>query len=161
MASKGKAKKDKRRKKQKRKYRKLEQRLRESGLLEEKKLLYEPRDQVKMSQVIIDFIEPYLDSVDTYREHDNLVAFAVLIWNTALLPQNEQKAMIREILGIFSRTDAKELKPIIEEMIERKKKYFSDNRRFIVEYDLAESKDGFRLSVVSTSKNSPTDDKVH
>jgi hypothetical protein len=121
-------------------------------LLEGRTVIYQPQGKAKMSQVIIDYIEPYLDSVDTYIEYDNLVGFAVLVWNIALLPQNEQKKFISEILGNFSQTDALKLKPILEELLRRKKNHFADNKRFIVEYDLTESNDGFHLFVVSTLK---------
>ena len=133
------------------KFEMLMNKLKKEGLLPEgQKVVFQPSGEVKMSEVITSFIEPYLEIVHTYEEHNKLMALAVVAWNAALLPKDKQKEMVDEIIGSLSLSDTEGLKQIIEAMIERKRRYFPDNTRFIAEYHLSESREGFHLSVASS-----------
>ncbi|MBC8462076.1 MAG: hypothetical protein H8D67_29255 [Deltaproteobacteria bacterium] len=76
----------KKRRKNKDKYGKLVSKLKQRGLLKEKEILYQPSGEVKMSEVIMDFIEPYREYANTYEAHRKLITLALLAWNAALLP---------------------------------------------------------------------------
>jgi hypothetical protein len=104
-----------------------------------------------MSEVIIDFIEPYLEYADTYESHKKLITLALVAWNAALLPKDEQKAMLEEVVGSLklSTSDTEGMINIIEEMIERMNTYFADYTRTILDYQLSYAEEGFHLSVAS------------
>jgi hypothetical protein len=141
----------KKRRKNKDKYGKLVSKLKQRGLLEEKEILYQPSGEVKMSEVIMDFIEPYREYANTYEAHRKLITLALLAWNAALLPENEQKAMVEKVVGSLklSKSDTEGMMNIVEEMIERKNKYFVDYTRTILDYQLSYAEEGFHLSVAS------------
>jgi hypothetical protein len=45
---------------------------------------------------------------------------------------------------------AEELKRFVETMMERKRRYFPDNKRVILEYHISETREGYYLTVAST-----------
>jgi hypothetical protein len=122
------------------------------GLVEGQRIVFEPAGEVKMSEVIESFVEPYAEFANTYEEYDKLIGLAVVAWNAALLPKRKQRAKIRKNVGALSLpdSDTQDLVEIVEMMMKRKRKYFSDNTRAIVEYHLSETRYGFHLSVAST-----------
>lgn len=113
---------------------------------------YEPSGVAKMSQVVIDFIEPYVEYAETCEAYQKLVMIAIVAWNTTLLPEKEQKPMVKKMIKSLSlpRSDARDTKGIIEELIKRKNKHFAEHTRTIVDYQVTETRDGFHLSVAST-----------
>ena len=60
--------------------------------------------------------------------------------------------MVKKMIKSLSlpRSDARDTKGIIEELIERKNKHFAEHTRTIVDYQVTETRDGFHLSVAST-----------
>jgi hypothetical protein len=152
MASKRKTKKKKRRKTRPDKYAKLIDKLKGRGLVEGQKIVFEPAGEAKMSEVIESFVEPYAEFANTYEEYSKLIGLAVVAWNAALLPKRKQRAKIRKNVGALSLpdSDTQDLVKIVEMMMKRKRRYFSDNTRAIIEYHVSETRDGFHLSVAST-----------
>jgi hypothetical protein len=143
------AKKKRGREKRSREFGQLMSKLKESGFLEEKEVVFEPGGEEKMSEVIMSFVEPYRDYAHTYEELNKLITLAIVAWNAALLPKDEWKEMVDKISSSFSPSDAEDFKQITEMLVERKRRYFSDNKRLILDYHLSESREGFHLSVAS------------
>ena len=111
----------------------------------------QPGGEEKISEVLMEFIEPYIKSLKTDEEHKKLITLAIVAWNTALLPEEEQQEMVDEALSKAVPPDTRTpLKRIMNQLIERKKKYFSDNKRFILGYELSRSGESLSLSVAST-----------
>lgn len=129
---------------------KLKKKLSENELLEGQKIIYQPSGEVKMSEVLMAFVEPYREYVRTEEEHRKLLILAVLAWNASLLPEKEQKEMVSNVIDEVMPFDTKELKGIIEMMIVRKKLYFSDNHRKIIDFELTDLGDDLHISVAST-----------
>lgn len=157
MAPKRKARQKARRRRRQRdhsdKYRTLVNKMKEKGLLEGRhKVIYEPRGRAKMSEVILSFAEPYLELANTYKELDKTISLAIVAWNTALIPESEQKAMVKKMINdlSFSGVDARDLIKVVGGMIKRKRRYFADHTRAVTEYHLSETRDGIHLSVAST-----------
>ena len=71
----------------------------EQGSLRGKEIVVEPRGEAKMSEVLTDFVEPYLESADTKQDHQKLLMIAIVAWNTALLPEERQQGVIDELVG--------------------------------------------------------------
>lgn len=133
-------------------YKPLVSKLQSKGLLDGYKLRYEPRGVAKMSEVLIDFIDPYVEYAETYEAYQKLVMVAIVAWNTALFPEKKQKAMVKKMMKSLSlsRSDARDMKGITKELIERKNTHFAEHTRIIVDYQVTDTRDGYHLSVAST-----------
>ena len=117
-------------------------------------LVRSPAGQVKMSEVLEDFIEPYCEGCETQEFIEKLMSLAIVAWNASLLPVLEQEEMINECLtddavGKDQQLKA-DLKKFIEELIDRKNRYFSQHTRMIIDFDLKDMGDSYHLSVVAT-----------
>jgi hypothetical protein len=109
---------------------------------------------LKMSEVIIEFAQPLLDVSQTDEEQRKAITMAIAIWNVSLLPDKDQKNFIREFCNSMqdSASDQEildENSQIISYFLERKKIFFPDIKRMILDYDCVETPQGFHLNVVS------------
>lgn len=142
-----------RRRKQQNRFESLKRKLKQSPFREDK-ILIEPDGKAKMSKVLADFVEPYLELVDTGDANRKLLTLAVLAWNASFLPQEEQQAMIDEVLDAGLPAADEELKAglkeIVNMLIVRKKIYFSDYTRRIIDFELTDRGKDYHLSVAST-----------
>ena len=129
----------------------LYKRIQSSDYFENTEVIQNDDRLKKMSDVIHRFAEPLRDENGDIPA--NMLRFAILIWNASLLPEDEQEEAFR---GIIKALPGKErgLREgallAIGTLLERKKKYFSDNKRVIIDYEITETKDMLNLNVVST-----------
>jgi hypothetical protein len=108
-----------------------------------------------MSEVLEDFVAPYMDMVgDNEEVYRKLLCLAVLAWNAALWPREEGQAMIDDALGKAlsqgSEEDWADARDVIAELMRRKREHFATNQRDILSFELTDTGEGFHLSVVST-----------
>ena len=130
----------------------LQEKLEKEGLLAGKKLLTNPEGEVKMSDVIEEFMQPWHNMAQNLDEFKNLLGLVVLAWNASLFDADKQEETIEQIVSsqgipqegqeVFGQT--------FREMIARKLEHFADNHRKIVEFDVKEIGDEFYFSVAST-----------
>jgi hypothetical protein len=155
MAKRKKARKATRRRKQKKKrtqYAALKHKLRRSPF-SLSQVVVEPRGQIRMSEVLEAFVEPYVDLAETEEALHKLLTVAIAAWNISLLPADEQKAMVDQMANSqsdASRRDKRDLRRILYDLIERKRTHFADNRRAIVDFHLRDEGDDLQLLVAST-----------
>jgi hypothetical protein len=120
-------------------------------------LRIEPRGEVRMSEVLEAFVEPYLGLASTDNGQRVLLQIASLAWNAALLPVDERRALLDQAaetsLPGFQGEAREELQDLLANMIARKLAFFDDNKRFILSVELTGGKGGY-LSVASTSASS-------
>lgn len=150
--------------------RKQKQRLPGSSSLESKlrrlrrqgTLLTEPPDGIKLSEVLAAFIEPYLDLANTLDELRLLFLTAVLAWNIALLPEDQQQAAIEDLVekGIRAEDEEAEgaradLRSVLNELVARKELLFAEYNHFIVNFRLVDTGDGYHLTVLSGPTETP------
>lgn len=111
-------------------------------------------DAEKMSEILGKFIEPYIEYTDSEESYRKLIVLAVLAWNASLLPEKDGQAMIDAVFeqGLPKReTELRAgLREIVDQLVARKKAYFSKYRRQIVEFDVVDLGDQYYLSVAST-----------
>jgi hypothetical protein len=108
-------------------------------------------DLEKMSDVIHRFAEPLQDENGDVPA--NMIRFAILVWNASLLPKDEQEEAFGDIIKALPgniRGLREGALSVISMLLERKEKYFSDNKRIIIDYDITETEDMLNLNVVST-----------
>jgi len=128
--------------------------MRKSEEWRDAKIVVEPKGPEKMSEVIQDFAKPLLDECEDDESARKAIALSILVWNACLFPKKEQKGVIKEIYSDLSKShDARDnamMVNILDMLVERKKKYFADNKRAIVEHQFTGSGKNRRLDVVST-----------
>ncbi|MGQ9824854.1 MAG: hypothetical protein ACUVSK_07635, partial [Desulfotomaculales bacterium] len=107
----------------------------------------------KMYEVLLDFSEPLLDKLEDYPTIEKAISFAAAIWNLSLLPKSEQKKGLEDILKILGKDDP-EMRKIGEDiarmLLDRKNKYFPNNKRFIINYEFGMRNGKPWLNVAST-----------
>jgi hypothetical protein len=112
-----------------------------------------------MSEVLSDFVEPYLEFADTEEAYRKLLTLAIVAWNTCLLPEEKHQDMIDGTLEAMPET-AEEVKTGLREIVNmlmaRKKAYFSEYRRMILGYELTDTGRGYHLTVASTVEGVPS-----
>ncbi len=116
-------------------------------------VIVDSADGVKMSEVLEAFIAPYMEFTETEENFRKLVTIAVVAWNTSLLPRNEQTKAVNELLQSLPPEAQADAKSIVRELMRRKKRYFGKIRRAIIDFEVADTKDGFHLMVASTPEN--------
>jgi hypothetical protein len=117
-------------------------------------IVIEPAGKEKMSEVLEDFVEPYLDWFEGEEGYRGLLTLALLAWNAALRPEDQQDAMIDDVLAKAlppgSDEEMREMRALVEAMVERKLTDFASNRRAIISFELRNTGGGLHLSVAST-----------
>jgi hypothetical protein len=112
----------------------------------------------KMSEILGLFIEPFVEYAKDYNSYNRLAATAVIAWNAALMGAKQQRQFLdatKKPLGIEAQKDFVE---VIGMMIERKKRFFADNHRYILDYKVTDRGRDYHLAVVSTPQDlSPND----
>ncbi len=115
-----------------------------------------PIDDLKMSDVLLDFIAPYRSAVNATDAYHRLLTLAILAWNASFLSAKEQGEMVERVVDGGLPSESEELrsglKQIVYEMIERKRTHFSEYRRNILDYELTDTGAEYRLAVASTAE---------
>ena len=111
----------------------------------------EAHDGVKMSEVLKEFIAPYREIANTEEAFRKLLVTAVIAWNTALYSTEERKAHIEEVLEALPEEVRADGRTVISELIERKERYFSEYKRMIIDYEVADTGKDYHLVVISTA----------
>ena len=106
--------------------------------------------QEKMSDVLEEFLDPYIDEAENDDAYRKLIQFGVIAWNAALLEGDAQREAVEKMIEIAPASLRRDLRNILLEMIERKQRHFSDNLRTILDYQLTDMGGQWHLSIVST-----------
>jgi hypothetical protein len=102
---------------------------------------------VKMSDVLQNFLEPFLDEdTEDIEDHRRVFSIGMVAWNAALRPEPERQAMVDRLIREAMPREPAELQAVvramIDSLIERKERHFGHYRRPIVGFDLSELDDG-------------------
>ena len=104
----------------------------------------------KMSEVLLDFAQPYLDLAHDDEAKRKAIGLAALSWNVALMPPEKHEAEIEKIVGDFPEA-AEDMRAVMREMIQRKLILFPALNRTVLSYEVADLGGGqMHLSVMST-----------
>ncbi len=106
----------------------------------------------KLSTRIMDLAKPLIDDV-----HNDLfemvVALAVLCWNIALLPEDEQERELRSTAKMLTKGESAAFRRDVENwarmLIGRKKALFGDDRRVVADFQISVKGDSASLFVTS------------
>ena len=120
----------------------------------------EPKGAPKMSEILQQFVAPYLDdNVSTLRRRKALFSLAAIAWNTALATESEKQPILEAFLEKHLPTEDAEtqhqVRQMIDELIARKHQHFSDNKYFILDFQITETGQRYDISVASTLFKNP------
>ena len=107
----------------------------------------------KLSEVILDYAKPLTDAADGSEIEEKAIRMSVTLWNASLFPKVKALETIEPILNEMANGDQllkEEFYTMFEMMYKRKQSLFSNDNRFIVDYQLEENNEGFSLQVAST-----------
>ncbi len=124
--------------------------LKESDKFKNFRQVERPAGMVKMSDAIAEIIEPYKDMTESLDEYKKLVSIACLAWNIKIMPKHLREFEINKITKGFTGVklkDKQDFKAIIKTLMERKELLYPEDKRLIVNYEVTESKKGFRLNI--------------
>ncbi len=110
-------------------------------------------DGIKMSEVLEDFVEPYRKLVNSKESFKKLLSLAIVAWNATLFRNDDQKSHFQKLLSVFSHAARDDGQKIIEEMMERKRKFFPHYDRAILGFEVTDTGtiNRWHLSVISTA----------
>ena len=116
-----------------------------------------PKNLAKMSEVLMEYIEPFLEGTETYQECSSLLEIAVMSWNMALVSEEERQELLKELFSKHPSDpeeieDEKEVQRIVKKLIKRKLKFFAEEKRFITDFKLTQNSGRFHISVASSFK---------
>ena len=109
----------------------------------------------KMSEVLLDFADPLLNTIDDDDGEffEEVLMFACLCWNLSLLQEKEQKKMALSIVDEMGKSDPLKRLGVEKDiwmLLERKKDFFANDKRMVLDYKFIEEQGRPRLLVVST-----------
>lgn len=116
-------------------------------------MVFNPAGEDKMSEVLQEFVDPYMETVNSISELKGWLEIAVLAWNIALMPPEKRQDILD---GIFSEmasgTDLQvleDLRTTVNNLVDRKDRYFSSFQSSITSFDIQDKGDSYFLSVAS------------
>jgi len=126
-------------------------RVRASQHFHNTQVMVNPAGTEKMSEVILRFAAPF-------KDHDGLVPramleIAIILWNASFMPSDMQRKAVEDIVNVLpsDNTEVRRAMFLTAHMLlERKKQYFSQNKRMIMDYHITESAHSIHVDVVST-----------
>jgi hypothetical protein len=105
-----------------------------------------------MSEVLQDFAEPVLEALGE-EQFKAAISLAALSWNLSFLPRKEQRAQTNSIIDELSKSYplmCLEIEQCIRVLLERKKTFFADDRRIVLNHEFVGEEARPRLLVAST-----------
>ena len=133
-----------------RRLRRLREHRDEPRFISDDKIIHAPPGMEKMSQVLLDFVAPFIDDAATEEAVEGLLRIAAIAWNFALFPPDRRQEFLDEAWQSPPIEDGAFFRMMIEALIERKLTCFPDNRRMILDFDLTTDTAGLHVEVRST-----------
>jgi hypothetical protein len=120
------------------------------GLLGGAQVVVPAAGETKMSEVIWDFLAPYVEDWRRTGDLEKLVLIGTAAWNAALLPGGEREKFLQEMAQAVDPEVREYLRATVLEMIRRKEQHFAACKRAILGHELAMTPTGPYLQVVSS-----------
>ena len=133
----------------KKQHRRMKRARLQQGPLPDSIMAMPPLGGIKMSEVLMEFVEPYSGQWQTAEELTKLLGVAVIAWNATLLPRREQAAFIDEAVNKVPLEVCSDMRTFLDQMIQRKITHFASNKRVIVDYQVSMTPAGPHVVVLS------------
>lgn len=132
------------------KYEGLIEQLQQRGIYSENIVIEQP-GMVKMSEVLTEFIQIYLELADSYTALEKLISLAVIAWNISLITEGNylvDKGIIEEKFAKYIYVPESFLR-LVNHMISRKKQFFGEYPQQIIGFELKNTGSDFAILVSS------------
>lgn len=108
--------------------------------------------QLKLSQILLRMVEPFMEEDQTRKDMQGLIAFASLVWNAVVLEQDGEPGheLLLEHFRQAGPTLAEPLMLIAKVMRQYKLDRHPSDRRLVLDYTVQERADDFNVRVVSS-----------
>lgn len=107
----------------------------------------------KLSLAILEVADPLLELDLDKKARNNFISLAILAWNLSLMPESKRAAHIRTFFAGFqitmSRAAVTEVHEFITMLMDRKRRMYPDDDRFVVNFEILEEDESYTLNVVS------------
>ena len=114
---------------------------------------WEPEDR-KLSTRILEIAKPLTDQAVNNDQFEGMVRLAVLCWNVALLPPDQQEQKLRSLVETMAKGEpedfAHELTTWGHVLLDRKRKLFGNDRRVALDCTIERVGGSLRLHVVTS-----------
>jgi hypothetical protein len=108
----------------------------------------------KLSDLLSDFLAPYSHLAEDEQSYRNLLRIGIAAWNLALFPPARHPALLDELVSparlAVDEAARAEMRALLEALVQRKRERFGAERRYIVDFALKSTPEGYQLSVAST-----------
>jgi len=123
-----------------------------------------PEEVPRMSAVLIDFAQPFLQGDESVEIYRRVLTMAALAWNASFLPAAERNEARDEFANTVCRGSEPEdyafALNLFEGMTRRRRDEFGEIRRMIVDVDVAEGAGGApRVNVAASPIDVPDDER--
>jgi hypothetical protein len=125
-------------------------RLKRQGFPSDATVLVEPPGAAKMSEVLLEFLEPYAEHWKNEEEFQKLLIVGQIAWNAALYSGEKRTEFVEKMVAAVPPEARPVMRAFVQELIQRKEAHFAGNRRLIVNYELTMTPSGPHLAVMST-----------
>ena len=105
-------------------------------------VIQNPPGMEKMSEVLLEFAEPYLGEDPDRKKLQSVLQVAIVAWNAAILPRSQGQDLIREMATEFPQELKAPFMALVDDMVSRKRIHFAGNSRFILSLDFTMTADG-------------------
>ncbi|MCU0567438.1 MAG: hypothetical protein MUF49_12665 [Oculatellaceae cyanobacterium Prado106] len=113
-----------------------------------------PKGQVKMSAVLEQFAEPYVEPLQEFSEVKGMYRLAIVAWNAALLPESDRPSLLDPVMEIATKgmnhKAKQELKTMVDDMMARKLELFDENKRHIIDFQIKDYGTEYYITVAAT-----------
>jgi hypothetical protein len=99
-------------------------------------MLRNTSDEMKISPLLVELIDPYTDDDTSLEELKVLVSAGALAWNLALLPEEAREEGMEEILSEVDDETTALFMELVEDLTERKLALFPDDPHVITGWDV-------------------------
>ena len=133
---------------------KLRRQLHKEGIITQ--VMKTPPDGMKLSEALLELVSPFSAYADSLHAFENLIGMGVAAWNLYLLDGPVRESFEDQVVKPFLTSDADGTgKEMFALLVRRRKAYFPNDRRFIVNYTVTRRSDGFNV-MVAGAMNAPS-----
>ena len=108
---------------------------------------------VKYSNLLKDFVEPFLEKEDSISDLKTKLFFGIHVWNAAIMKEKNEEAYLKlrhDIMSVLK--DIHDGEKVFDDMMKRKQEKFADYKNFIVDFEIKKMKGmDYELSVATSS----------
>ena len=134
--------------------RQLKEKIIKSKNLTEEQIVLNTNSRNKMSEALHKFIEPFSALARDQDTYKSVVNIAVLVWNATVSDTETRQQMLTEFERSWANKDKRTQKiaaGLVKDMIRRKDRHFSQDKRYILDFTVSVTRDGYHLAVVAAS----------